>query len=416
MASAGGSHGIARTARRRTDEQRQQDLDRIAKYRGLEDQIREQAKAHDYASPALFDLTTRLLRLNPEYYTTAAWVMALEGVAEYISERHYETAFRRLLALVLGCDPARPKVPATYEEWAEWYNNHDESTKILEDAGAGRNSKNVANDASVLQSELAFTIPLLIEFPKCYWIWNHRSYILSLCIELLPVSLAREVWTAELGLVTKMLTKDRRNFHAWSYRRRVVARLESDVLDGKSMAEQEFMYTTKMVNQDLSNFSAWHNRSQLAPRVLDERKADHVARKVFMEAELNLAREALNVGPDDQSLWYYHQFLMSQILPEYKCGARSWSRIAPDLTLEERTDYVKREIEEIRDLLEDYKDVKWIYEALLEYSIALDGMCKDKGTTRPKQELTEEAQTWLETLRQLDPLRKGRWDDFAQTG
>jgi hypothetical protein len=51
---------------------------------------------------------------------TVGWVMALEGVAEYFSERHYETAFRRLLALFLGCDPARPKVPTSHEEWAEW--------------------------------------------------------------------------------------------------------------------------------------------------------------------------------------------------------------------------------------------------------------------------------------------------------
>jgi hypothetical protein len=54
---------------------------------------------------------------------TIGWVMALEGVAEYLSERHYETAFRRILALVLGCDPARPKAPDTYEGWAEWYNS-----------------------------------------------------------------------------------------------------------------------------------------------------------------------------------------------------------------------------------------------------------------------------------------------------
>lgn len=53
---------------------------------------------------------------------TLGWVMALEGVAEYFSERHYETVLRRLLAFALGCDPGRPSdVPVTQEDWREWY-------------------------------------------------------------------------------------------------------------------------------------------------------------------------------------------------------------------------------------------------------------------------------------------------------
>jgi hypothetical protein len=54
---------------------------------------------------------------------TAGWIMALEGVADYISERHYETVLRRLLVFFLGCDPARPKVPTTPQGWEEWYNS-----------------------------------------------------------------------------------------------------------------------------------------------------------------------------------------------------------------------------------------------------------------------------------------------------
>lgn len=83
--------------------------------------------------------------------------------------------------------------------------------------------------------------------------------------------------------MSKMLIKDRRNFHAWGYRRTVVATLESEVLDGKSMVESEFAYTTKMINGDLSNFSAWHNRTNLIPRLLDERSADDEARQKFLE-------------------------------------------------------------------------------------------------------------------------------------
>lgn len=51
---------------------------------------------------------------------TLGWVIALEGVTEYFSERHYESVFRLILTLVLGSDPARPRLP---DSWEEWYNS-----------------------------------------------------------------------------------------------------------------------------------------------------------------------------------------------------------------------------------------------------------------------------------------------------
>lgn len=139
------------------------------------------------------------------------------------------------------------------------------------------------NDFEVLRSELGFTVPLLMEFPKCYWIWKYRAWLLQQAIERLDPAVARRIWEEELGLDTKMLTKDRRNFHAWGYRRNVVKHLESAGLNGKSMVEAEFDFTTKMIRVDLSNFSAWHNRSKLIPRLLDEREADEAARKEFYD-------------------------------------------------------------------------------------------------------------------------------------
>lgn len=122
-----------------------------------------------------------------------------------------------------------------------------------------------------------------MEFPKCYWIWKYRSWLLQEAIGRLEPAVARRVWEDELGLDTKMLTKDRRNFHAWGYRRNVVKHLESAALDGKSMVEPEFEFTTKMIRVDLSNFSAWHNRSKLTLRLLEERGADEIARRKFFD-------------------------------------------------------------------------------------------------------------------------------------
>lgn len=147
------------------------------------------------------------------------------------------------------------------------------------------------NDLNLVRSELGFTIPLLIESPKCYWIWHYRTWILQQAIERLEVSEARRVWEEELGLASKMLTKDRRNFHAWGYRRHLVRKLESPELDGKSMAEAEFEYTSKMIRVDLSNFSAWHNRSKLIPRLLDERGASDQERRTFFDEGMSSCRD-----------------------------------------------------------------------------------------------------------------------------
>lgn len=358
-------HGVTRTVRTRTEEQRLQDLEKIKKYRNLEDQIRTQVATGTYTLD-LFELTTKLLRQNPEYYTI--WNIR-----------------RRCLISCLLSGAA------------------DQTSSDAQDGTS--DTKNQDSDSQVLQSEIAFTMPLLLEFPKCYWIWNFRQWLLAQAIQRLPLPVARKIWETELGLVSKMLNKDQRNYHAWGYRRLVVAQLESSKLDGKSMAEDEFAYTTKMIRQSLSNFSAWHNRSQLIPKVLEQRGADDKARAAFLGEELDLVRDALNVGPEDQSLWYYHQFLVSQIV-----GDGNKPSITPALTVDEKIAYLKHEIDEIKDLLEDYDNIKWIYEALSEYTVALERLQRTDSNSAEAGDL----QVFLSKLRTLDPMRTGRWNDVEK--
>ena len=134
----------------------------------------------------------------------------------------------------------------------------------------------------LIKGDLDFIFPLMIEYPKCYWIWNYRLWLLDQAIDRLEVDVARELWSRELALVGKMLTRDSRNFHGWAYRRGVISQLESSKLHGRSMVESEFEYTTKMVNRHLSNFSAWHYRSKLIPRLLTERAASDLERYQFL--------------------------------------------------------------------------------------------------------------------------------------
>lgn len=180
--------------------------------------------------------------------------------------------------------------------------------------------------------------------------------------------------------------------------------LESNELQGESMVEAEFEFTTKKINSHLSNFSAWHARSRLIPRLLDERGTDAKGRREFLRSEMGLIRDALDVGPEDQSLWFYHQFLMASIVGDRTSVDDNWA-IVKDFTVEERIEMLVAEIEQIIDLGEDYVDVKWTYEALLEYTVAL-GQLRELNE-REKDNLKE----WLRKLRVLDPLRRGRWDD-----
>lgn len=155
--------------------------------------------------------------------------------------------------------------------------------------------------------DFAFLLPLLRKFPKCYWIWNYRLWLLGEATKYLPAIEARKSWQQELMLASKMLSLDSRNFLGWGYRRTVIAALESMELSSdrspSSINEQEFDYTTRMINANLSNFSAWHNRSKIIPRLLDERRADHEARCKFLnEGKLGCGSSGLFVLICDKSL------------------------------------------------------------------------------------------------------------------
>ena len=338
-----------------------QDLSQIKQYRDLEAQIRTQVASGSY-DLQLYKLTDKMLSLNPEYCTI------------------WNIRRRCLISSVLSA-VTHQHVPDAREQTPD---------------ACQQNS-----DEKVLQSELAFVIPLLKAAPKCYWIWKYRQWILMQAVLRLSMTSSRHIWETELGLTSRLLSKDQRNFHAWSYRRYVIAKLESNELQGQSLAEDEFAYTEKILfSVNLSNFSAWHNRSQLIPKLLEERHADDETRAAFLAKELNIAREGLNVAADDQSLWYYHRFLISQI-------TNPVDSFAPALTTAEKIVLLRHEIAEVKDLLEDYTEVSLVYEGLVDCTLALELVEKGKQSASVKICLSN----WLANLRVLDPMRIGRWKD-----
>lgn len=209
-------------------------------------------------------------------------------------------------------------------------------------------------------------------------------------------------------LDSKMLSYDARNFHGWSYRREIAAALADCsqlTNDPQSVTETEFAYTTKMIKSNLSNFSAWHNRSKLLCPLLDGRKADGQARRQFLNEELEFITSALYTDPADQSLWFYHRCLTDLVAkPDSILG-----NIVPEMDVSERLALINAQLDMLTDMLDDADDCKWIYQSLIDYHLLrsqLDG--------QPAAGV-EELHTWLARLKELDPLRRARWDDLAKS-
>lgn len=298
-----------------------------------------------------------------------------------------------------------------------------------------------------LKEELEFLMPLLMAYPKCYWIWNHRLWTLQQAGTHLKPADAAKFWAKEMGLAGVMLTRDTRNFHGWFYRRIVVANLENSTEGGyKSMVKEEFEYTKRMIRGvgGMTNYSAWHQRRALYPRLLAEENKDEQERMDVLEdgrfhcgwklagadeaIELELLQSAITTDPEDQSLWYYHRWLVS---------ARDETSIAPKMPRATRMALVEHEIGWLKDLLGEHPEcgfirsifrgqgsnpltARYILKALVLYVQLLQGLRKDFHDEDEEEEdetddVAENNQMlgWLESLESLDPMRKGRYRDFG---
>lgn len=354
-------HGIPRVSgvKATTGLGLEQEFRKINEYTELVNAVNAKVHERIYTKDVL-NMTTKLLEMNPEYYTI--W------------------NYRRLLLRSFFAE------------------------------GPNLESQDGPSSAHIQQyivSDLAFLLPLLRKFPKCYWIWNYRLWLLDEASRLLPSADAYQLWQKELGLVGKMLSLDSRNFHGWGYRVRVVEEIEKLSLEAESSSssqtESEYDYTTRMIESNLSNFSAWHRRSKLIPRLLDQRNASHAARKDFLDKELELIQRALWADPDskDQSLWFYHQYLIGNFELVSNVNA-----FVPDLSIHNKVEYVKAQLEDLQEMLDGAETCKWIYQRLLDLSLMGKNL---QGQWPIDSSLLE---SWIGNITKLDPLRKGRWEDL----
>ncbi|KAJ5101645.1 hypothetical protein NUU61_003867 [Penicillium alfredii] len=352
-----GSHGVPRyKIAEKSPEARQQELQKIEKYRDLERSVSEKVAEHDYTADTLKQIS-ELLTSNPEYYTI--WNYRRQVL------RHQFTQ-----------------------------------------AGDSAEGDAVDSITELIKNDLLFLIPLLRSFPKCYWIWNYRLWLLDEARRLLPLPEARQIWQEEFALVGKMLTLDSRNFHGWGYRRFVVETLKQlgTADEATELTQKEFEYAKKMIGANLSNFSAWHYRTKVIQRLLDEKSASDEERKKLLDDELALIHRAL-IDPYDQSVWFYHQNLMCVFDP-----TTAGRTMAPRLSAPDRLQYLRQEIDAIQEMIDGAEDCKYIYQALIDCTLLV---AKVQGSLPHADR--DQILSWLSELKRLDPLRHGRWLDFERT-
>ncbi|GME89044.1 unnamed protein product [[Candida] boidinii] len=301
-------HGIKRKTFTKEELLKKQakDAPKIQKYRTLTDSVLDKQLNSSYNQES-FDLTTKLLNLNPELYTI--WNFRRDILSNF--------TFKQI-------------------------NNNDDNE--------GNNNKLIMK---IIEDDLSFTVEQLYKFPKCYWIWDHRKWLLKLN-NLTNLK-------NELKLIHVFFQSDSRNYHVWQYRRYIIEliinRIKSttssstaknvEIIDEKiSLINfNEFLFTTSMINKDISNYSAWHNRSQLIEKLIIQSpislndsieepinkdksinlkqieidewfeifKLNNINDKKFkfLTKELNYINNAIFTDPDDSSVWIYMKWLFS---------------------------------------------------------------------------------------------------------
>ena len=232
-----------------------------------------------------------------------------------------------------------------------------------------RSNHNENNNNKTTLKELELTQQCLGRNSKAYSVWFHRKWWIQRIIEM-PLmeehtTSKMDLLQQELELTKQFLLLDERNFHCWNFRRFIIGLL-GDVICGttnptaagewtwlthvttttspsssmkkpmgrqmgqismivpvlepndrnrteqkqqqqqqrqlQDLLDSEWDFTTAKINANFSNGSAFHYRSTLLT----------LHPSVDVSQELDLIHNAIFTEPDDQTAWWYLEFLLSQ--------------------------------------------------------------------------------------------------------
>ncbi len=248
-----------------------------------------------------------------------------------------------------------------------------------------------------------------------------------------PSKVASWVWERELKLVERMLDLDSRNFHGWDCRRAIIQHLAYTVLsshpsttslvdsqasfpallsesilqeaevanvkkDLLALADRELAYALRKIESNFSNFSAWHQRTKLLPPLWAARQLSQKQLDTQLDAELELVKQAMYTDPSDQSVWFYHRWLVDQLLQS-------------EGDKERKIRVLQEEVEGIEELFELEPESKWCAMALAHLQTLLGELIGDKAKA---EDLKGKVKGLLEKLIELDSDRKARYEDLLE--
>ena len=185
----------------------------------------------------------------------------------------------------------------------------------------------------VRDEELVLTVAAIKKNPKSYGAWHHRRWI----IERFVMN-----FDEELELCKTFLQSDQRNFHCWNYRRFIATAA------GIS-SSNELDFTTLKIEENFSNYSAFHHRSVYIKNYI------HNNPEIILISEFELLTNAYYTEPDDQSAWWYLQFLLKILVEFMNSSENIWV-----------INILQQQIENIRNLIDIENTCKWAYAILIE--------------------------------------------------
>lgn len=302
---------------KRTDDERREMLTKVRMYHEVAGKVLA-LKAQRVLEATILPLTSHLLLLNPEFHIV--WSYRRE-IIDALLAKHKE---------------------------------------------AGESA--AADVAELAKTELKLTFEALQRNPKSYAAWYQRQWVIDKGLG----DLAKEI-----GLCTKLLDLDERNFHCWNYRRHVCR------LAGVSR-DDELAFSTTKIEQNFSNYSALHHRSVTLPRPLTQEA---------LQDEIGIVQQAVFTEPDDQSAWFYYRWLLTSMLDTLR------SQHDPAAVDE----FLESQVQWMSELREMEQEAKWVLVTL-----------GDVHRRRGSKEGTSEAQACYKLLQGIDPDHKQYYVDMIR--
>lgn len=235
---------------------------------------------------------------------------------------------------------------------------------------------------------------------------------------------------SELALCALLLKQDQRNFHCWNYRRYIVQQSSSVLSSHGSLTKTEFDFSKEKITENFSNYSAFHHRSVYLKQLFQPETSIHhlqdaassssllsaegtagleSRRQQYEETlvqEFSLVENAIFTEPDDQSAWWYHQFLLAWMRETARSSGPAYTSIY--------TGTLRSQLPVVENLLSLEPDNKWalvcmvnLYQHLLAAGRTSTGNAEVESDV---QEWQVEKERVLTRLIEIDPAHKRRYE------